>query len=142
MKNKKFIKVLAWLGSVVAVLFVVLVVHIYLVTRHPKPTNQIQLSRIDFKQDINEVEGKKIKDFVNSLPDVKGAYFNDKDNILVYTYKIGNQNSFNVYNKVKSLGNYKAERYVVTEAAANTGCPIGKDQTTFTGMLSAYISKF
>lgn len=141
MKNKKLIKVLAWSGSVLAISFVVLVVHIYLVTLHPKPTNQIQLSRIDFKEEINEKEAQKIKGFVTSLPDVNAAYFNLKDHILVYTYKIGNQNSLNVFNQIKSFGNYKAERYLVSEAAAKNGCPVGKVKKSFWGTLISYISK-
>ena len=105
--------------------------------------NQRQLSRIDFKEPVDSAEAFRIKNFVAGLDGVDGAYFNIPDGIFVYTYKMNKQNSMRVYEKVMSLGNYKAERFVLTadQAKASGGCPMIMNNHSFTSYLSLYISK-
>lgn len=143
MKKGKFLKLFIWSGSSLLVLSAILVIHIYLVTRVGKNQDERvrQLSRIDFKQNIDAQEANKIRSFVNGLSGVENSYFNLDNDILVYSYLVGKQNSFNVYNKLVAFGNYKAVRYVVNETNAKSGCPIGTDKTSISYKLSAYISK-
>jgi len=144
MKKGKFLKIFIWTGSSFLVLSAILVFHVYMVTHINKNQDERirQLSRIDFKQNIEAEEANKIRVFVNGLPGVENSYFNLDNDVLVYSYLVGKQNSFNVYNKLVAFGNYKAIRYVVNETNAKTGCPIGTDKTSMSYKLSAYISNF
>lgn len=144
MKKGKYFKLFVWSGTIILVLSAVLVIHIYLVTRINKNQDERvrQLSRIDFKQNIEAEEANKIRAFVNGLDGVENSYFNLDNDVLVYSYLVGKQNSFNVYNKLIAFGNYKANRYVVSETTAKSGCPIGTDKTSISYKLSAYISNF
>ncbi|MBI3260646.1 MAG: hypothetical protein HYZ54_14400 [Ignavibacteriae bacterium] len=140
---RKTLKTLLWSFLVMLCLTVIVLgTHIYLVTR-PKPIADIvQLGRIDFKQDIDSLEGNRIRSFVSHLDGVKSTYFNYKDRILVYTYSSKIQSSVNVYNLLAGYGNFKAERYVVGVGATKSGCPIGADKQSYTGTVSSYISGF
>lgn len=132
------------LGTLVTVLllFVVLVVHIYMVT--PKSTKndnrQRQLSRIDFKQDIDAAEAEKIKAFVGSMNGVEGSHFNVEADVLVYTYASGTQNSTDVFNAVVKMGNYKAQRYVVSQEQSKNGCPVSTDKKSFSYRLTTIVN--
>lgn len=142
--NKKIItKIAIWSTAVIAVLVSILIVHIYLVTQKSPnlEANNRQLSRIDFKQDIDTVEAEKIKGFVKSLSGVDGVYFNIKDEILVYTYEVGKQNSAFVFNKLIAFGKYKAVKYEVTKEQAENGCPIGKEKSSLIYKITSLISK-
>ncbi|MBI3234217.1 MAG: hypothetical protein HYZ42_09280 [Bacteroidetes bacterium] len=142
MKNKKVKKILLWSGSVTLFLFIVLVIHILMVTKPVKyDNNNLQLSRIDFKQDIDSVEAGKIRHFVANLPGVNNAMFNIKDRNLVYGYMTGEQNSEDVYKQLMAFGNYKAERFIVSEEQLNSGCPIVADRSSLNYRFYSYIYK-
>lgn len=132
-----------WSSSIVSVLALVLVVHIYMVTHKDKSDQpMIQLSRIDFKQEIDSTEAGRIRSFVAQLEGVKSTYFNVQDNILVYTYALDKQSSTNVYNKLMAYGKYNAERYTVDAAtAAKSGCPIGAGKNSVSYHLTSYLGK-
>jgi hypothetical protein len=138
--KKKIIKIAAWSLSIVFVLFVVLVVHIYQVTKPVHyDNNDIQLSRIDFKQEIDSTQASEIKHFVAGLPGIENVMFNQHDGTLVYGYNQNQQNSENVYNKLMSFGNYKAQRFMPTEAQLASGCPVGKNKNSFVYRTSAAV---
>jgi hypothetical protein len=128
-----------WSGSIIAVLLLALVIHIAMVT--PKANKYTyQLSRIDFKQQVDEAGAAKIRAFVAGLPGVKSTYFNPESNTLVYTYLISAQNSANVYDRLMESGHYKAERYIVDNSSIQNGCPINADNSTVTGRMMAFAS--
>ena len=133
-------KILFWFGSIVLMLAIVLVIHIYLVTR-PNKGNEVmrQLSRIDFKEKVDSTQAAEIKRFVAHLDGIESTYFNVPEGKLVYTYLVGKQTSLNVFNKLEEFGHYKAERYLVDAAALKKGCPM-IDNSSFSGKLTAYIS--
>lgn len=142
MKKQKLLKIAMWTTSIFAVLTIVLITHIYLVTRKiDYPNKTLQLSRIDFKQPVNAAEAGTIKAFVQHQPGVNHAMFNPDTGILIYTYANDKQTSLNVYNQLMSSGNYKAERFIVPESAAANGCPVMGDKDSFNGKLTACISK-
>jgi hypothetical protein len=144
MKKGKYFKLFVWSASSFLILSAILVFHIYLVTHLNKNQDERvrQLSRIDFKQNIEAEEAYNIRAFVNGLEGVENSYFNLDNDVLVYSYLVGKQNSNNVYNKLVAFGNYKAVKYIVDETTAKTGCPIGADKTSISYKLSAYISNF
>jgi hypothetical protein len=139
--RRKRLKRFLWIfASLSLLLFAVLVVHIYSVTKPVKyDNNDLQLSRIDFKEDIDSIEAAKIRSFVASLPGVQNAMFNTQDNILVYGYSLGKQTSTEVYNQLIKFGHYKAEKFVVSAEQLNSGCPMGKNKNSFVYKLSAFI---
>jgi hypothetical protein len=65
--------------------------------------------------------------------------FNQHDGTLVYGYNQNQQNSENVYNKLMSFGNYKAQRFMPTEAQLASGCPVGKNKNSFVYRTSAAV---
>jgi hypothetical protein len=146
MKKKTIIKICLGLLSIVLILFAVLVFHIKSVIekKTAERINQRQLSRIDFKEHVDSTEAYKIKNFVASLDGVNGTYFNIPDGVLIYSYKMNEQNSKDVYDKVMHFGNYKAERYVLSaqQAQAMGGCPMKITDHSFYGYLTTYVTKF
>ena len=139
-KFKKYVLISA---SVIAVLFAVLLVHIYMVTKPVKyDNNDLQLSRIDFKEKIDSSKANEIRHFVASLPGVQNTMFNFKDNILVYGYLNGQQTSANVFNKLMGHGQYKAEKFTVSDDMKSQGCPMaGKDRSSLVYRFTGYVYK-
>lgn len=141
MKRKNFIKISIGIFSILLLLFSVLVIHIYMVTRHPNSDKRDrQLSRIDFKVKVDSLEANKIRAFVSRLEGVESTFFNVKDGILIYTYEVGKQNSENVYHKLMQSGNYQAERFIVDKEEAVNGCPVINDKKSITAHLTSYIA--
>ncbi len=142
MKKRKIFKILFAAFSAIVILFGVLVIHIYMVTKSKmaQPDNR-QLSRIDFTQKPDSVEANRIRSLVAHLDGVESTFFNVKDGILVYTYSLKKQNSIGVYNKVMSSGNYQAKRFVVDASQAPKGCPAMGGNGSFMSILSASITK-
>ena len=142
MKKQKIFKITLISLSVIVFLFIALVVHVAMVTKHKvaEPDGR-QLSRIDFTEKVDSAEANKIRSFVGHLDGVESAYFNVKDGILIYTYSLTKQNSLGVYNKLMSYGNYKAHRYMVTAAQVASGCPAMGGNKSFFYSLVMYVSK-
>lgn len=142
MKKKLLLRITLGALATVLLLFVALVAHIYMVT--PKTTKndnrQRQLSRIDFKQDINAEEAEKIRAFVSTMNGVEGTHFNVENDVLVYTYAAGTQNSTDVFNAIVKMGNYNAERYVVSQEQSKNGCPVSTDKESFSYRITAIVT--
>ncbi len=140
--KKKLVKIIVWSAAVTVLLFVVLVVHIVIVTKPVQyDNNDLQLSRIDFKQPIDSAEAVKIRSFVAHLPGVQNALFNLHDRTLVYGYTLGKQSSANVYERLMNFGHYKAVCFVPNATQLSGGCPVGKDKSAFIYKLAAFVSK-
>lgn len=141
MKSNKTIK---WIvGSVFGVfilLFLVLVVHILLVTPKNYDNNSLQLSRIDFKEPIDSAKAKTINSQLRSINGVKNTHINLKEGIVVYSHDVNTINAEQTFETLLQKGNYKAERFVVTDAMKATGCPI-MDRNSFSYRFSNGIQK-
>jgi len=127
MKKKIIARISIGLSASCAILFVVLMVHLYGIVKvaHENPNSKLQLSRIDFKQPVDSTEAIRIKNYVLTLSGVRGAYFNLSHGTLVYGYTLGTQTSETVYNKTMDFIKHKyiAVRYVVTAEQLKHGCP-------------------
>lgn len=142
--RKKLIKIGAWTFGVLFALFIVLAVHIYSVT---KPVyydnNDLQLARIDFRQDLDAAEASKVRSFVMAMPGVQNVMFNEHDRTLVYGYTLGQQTSENVFTSLMRSGDYKAVRFIPTEEQMASGCPMGGgNKNSFVYRASATIYHF
>jgi hypothetical protein len=92
--------------------------------------NNIQLSRIDFKQAVDSTEAGKIVSFVRHLDGVDNAFFNPKSGILICGFDNKKQTSQNVYDRLMAYGHYKAERFIVDASSEIKGCPaMGTDKS-------------
>jgi|GEM_PF-528642 len=140
---KKLKKYVLIFSAVIMILFAVLMVHIYMVTKPVNyDNNNLQLARVDFKQTIDSSEAAKIRHFVASLPGVQNTMFNLQDGILVYGFLLGKQTSDNVFQQLMYQGHYKAEKFVPDEDMKTNSCPMaGKDRSSFVYRITAYIYK-
>lgn len=139
--KKKIIKISLISLSVAFVLFIVLVAHIYIVTKpKPRTTPMVQLSRIDFKEKPDSIEASKIVSFVRHLDGIDNAYFNIPDGIFVFGFYREKQSSKNVYDELMKLGHYNAKPFVVDLSTAAKGCPV-MDKNSFGYRMSTVISK-
>jgi len=145
MKKRTIIRIIIGFCALILLSVGVLAGHIYSVTKKntAENINQRQLSRIDFKEPIDSTEAAKIRSFVAGLDGVDGTHFNIPDGIFIYTYKVNTQNSLDVYQKVMSLGNYKAEQFIVRaeDIKSKGGCPMKMNDHSFMSYLSVYVSK-
>lgn len=138
--KKKFLKIVFWSSATLVVLFLVLVVHIYQVTKPVQyDNNDLQLARIDFKEKVDADKASEICHFVKGLPGVENVMFNSQSGTLVYGYYQKEQNAENVYHKLMSFGHYEATRFVPNATQLASGCPMGKDKNSFVYRMSAGI---
>ncbi len=125
-------RVVSWAIGTLALLFAVLVIHIYQVTKN-KAKNSSQLSRIDFTLKPDSTEAGKVQNFVAALPGVQNTLFNIRDGILVYTYDSEKQSADKVYTQLMRSGKYQAKKYTVSPAELKQGCPAGYSNNSFSG---------
>ncbi|HEY0978441.1 MAG TPA: hypothetical protein VGE21_13290 [Flavobacteriales bacterium] len=111
--------------SVVAALFVVLVVHIALVTGKPKDHKaDLQLARIDLQEPVDSAQASLLKSEVLSLPGVDHCYLNMDAGTLVYSYARAQQNRTAVLEHVIAVSPVPVTAFEVSVADAAGSCPV------------------
>ncbi len=141
MKKSTFKQRLTWGLGIFAFLLVCLSAHIYFTTNNLTEGHaNLQLYRIDFKQEIDSTTAGKIRGFTEGLPGVTHAFFNVTDKTLVYSAAPGQLDAETTFQTIKNSGNYKAERYIVTEEMASRGCPV-MSGSEFTKRIAVYFSR-
>jgi hypothetical protein len=130
MTKKTFKKILAWTGSIMLLLVVVLSVHIYIVTR-PKPTDlhTRAMARIDFKQQLSSGDSIQITTWLYQQKGIDHVLCNPKNEIVVFTFFPAITTANKIVNDFKLSHNYNAERFVPTEADMASGCPMSSSTT-------------
>jgi hypothetical protein len=125
MTKKTFKKIAKWTGSIMLLLTVVLCVHIYIVTR-PKAIDPHTraMARIDFKQALTSTDSVKITNWLYQQKGIDHVLCNPKNDIVVFTFFPAQTTANTIVNDFKSSNNYLAERFVPTEAAIASGCPM------------------
>mgnify|MGYP006166144215 FL=1 len=123
--NKKIKIVAASLLGVIALLFVVLVIHIATAKPVVYDNATLQISRIDFEEAIDSAKAKEIHRNLKSIPGVKNDRINLEKGVVVYFHDNRVINSEEVFNQLIAKGNYKAKRYVISnELAQKKACPV------------------
>lgn len=128
MKKKLLKKILIAAGSVFLLLSVVLVIHIYQVTR-PKvlDANAIAMARIDFKQDISQEDAAIITTWFNKQTGVQRFTCNTQNRNAVFTFFPAKMDaSKTVETFVKEL-HYNAVRYMPSKDDMMKGCPVASN---------------
>ena len=125
MKRKILIRGLYITGISIVLLLGTLVIHVAMVTKGKNDDKRNrQLGRIDFKEQVDSMDIRKIKNSVLSMNGVDAAYFNADDNLLVYSYDPDLLHSDLVYNKLMKENNIKAEKFTVSLNESANGCPV------------------
>ena len=139
--NKKIKIVTASLLGVIALLFVVLVIHIATAKPVVYDNATLQISRIDFEEAIDSAKAKEIHRNLKSIPGVKNDRINLEKGVVVYFHDNRVINSEEVFNQLIAKGNYKAKRYVISnELAQKTACPV-MDEDSFSFKFSRGIQR-
>ncbi|MGQ7946020.1 hypothetical protein [Flavobacterium sp. WC2509] len=132
MKTKKIIKRGLWTLSTVAVLFIgIMLFHIITAKPAVYESPNLQVSRIDFKTNIDSAKAKQICADLRSIKGLTSDSIIVKRNVVVYFHNNKITNSEKVYNELMNKGHYDAQRYILPANLANKEvCPI--DQNSFT----------
>ncbi len=80
---------------------------------------------IDFHEPIESVKSKEIHRNLKSIPGVKTDRLSKEKGVLVFFHDIKVADSKTIYNKLMTMGNYKAKRFVLPKELENkTACPV------------------
>lgn len=132
MNRKKIIRIVSVVSGVALLLFVVLVVHIAMVTNpKDKPYYGIQLSRIDFKTPLDSQQVNEVSAFVKSINGVGNTMYNYEYHNLVFSHQLGEVSGQEVYEKLVSEKHVDATRFYLTpeEIAKTAKCPVMTDKS-------------
>ena len=115
---------------IVVLFFGILVFHIVTAKPAVYENPNLQISRIDFKTDIDSAQAKKICADLRSIKGLTSDSIIVKQNVVVYFHNNKITNSKKVYDELMVKGQYDAQRYILPESMANKEvCPV--DQNSF-----------
>ncbi len=125
-RKKTLKKALLITFSVLAFLFAVLCVHIYVMMK-PKPASPttVALARIDFKQQINGDDAQKISTWLYSQKGVQHVLCNPESRIAVFSFYPAKTNADNIAANLSTSMHYNAVRYMPSAKEMAQGCPAG-----------------
>ncbi|MBC7557352.1 MAG: hypothetical protein H7195_10365 [Chryseobacterium sp.] len=130
--NKTLKKGLYAITSIFILLFAVFVFKI--ITAKPAVVNNpyVQVSRIDFKSDINPAQAKEICKNLRTIKGLTSDSIIVKRNTVVYFANNTITNSKKVYNQLMNMGSYDATRFIVPAQMANVEvCPLDRNGLTY-----------
>ncbi|EJL61097.1 hypothetical protein [Flavobacterium sp. CF136] len=142
MKINKTIKKVLLTGLGIVLLFIaILLFHIITAKPAVYESPNLQVSRIDFKTNIDSVQAKQICSDLRSIKGLTSDSIIVKRNVVVYFHNNTITNSEKVYDELMSKRKYDARRYILPANLANKEvCPI--DQNSFSYKLSKKINQF
>lgn len=142
MQINKTIKKVLWATMITfALFFAILVFHIITAKPAVYESPNLQVSRIDFKENIDSVTAKKICADLRSIKGLTSDSIIVKRNVVVYFHNNKITDSKKVYDELMTKGNYIAERYILpANLASKEVCPV--DQNSFSYKMSQKINRF
>ncbi|CAM3600708.1 hypothetical protein [Flavobacterium chungbukense] len=142
MQINKTIKKVLWGVMLTFVLFFgILIFHIITAKPAVYESPNLQVSRIDFKENIDSVAAKKICADLRSIKGLTSDSIIVKRNVVVYFHNNKITDSKKVYDELMTKGNYSAERYILpANLASKEVCPV--DQNSFSYKMSQKINRF
>jgi hypothetical protein len=142
MRINKTIKKVLWAATITfALFFAILVFHIITAKPAVYESPNLQVSRIDFKENIDSSAAKKICADLRSIKGLTSDSIIVKRNVVVYFHNNKITDSKKVYDELMSKGNYDAERYILpANLASKEVCPV--DQNSFSYKMSQKINRF
>jgi len=142
MKINKFIKKGLWTGLIILVLFFAIFLF-HIITAKPAvyESPNLQISRIDFKTNIDSVQAKKICSDLRSIKGLTSDSIIVKRNVVVYFHNNKITNSQKVFDQLIAKGHYDAQRYILPEnLAGKEVCPVNQNSLSY--KLSQKINRF
>ncbi len=135
---KKVVIVVAGIG----VLFIaILLFHIITAKPAVYETPNLQVSRIDFKSNIDSLQAKQICADLRTIKGLTTDSIIVKRNVVVYFHNNKITNSEKVFNELMSKRPYEAQRFILPANMANKEvCPV--DQNSVSYKLSKSINQF
>jgi hypothetical protein len=142
MQINKTIKKVLWGVMLTFVLFFgILIFHIITAKPAVYESPNLQVSRIDFKENIDSAAAKKICADLRSIKGLTSDSIIVKRNVVVYFHNNKITDSKKVYDELMTKGNYIAERYILpANLASKEVCPV--DQNSFSYKMSQKINRF
>ncbi|PXY44403.1 hypothetical protein [Flavobacterium hydrophilum] len=142
MKTNKTIKKILRIGLIITILFIVIFLF-HIITAKPAvyESPNLQVSRIDFKSDIDSLQAKQICSDLRSIKGLTSDSIIVKRNVVVYFHNNKITNSEKVYNELMSKRPYEAKRYILpSHLASKEVCPV--NQNSFSYKLSQKVNQF
>lgn len=125
MRNKWLKRILVAIGSVVFLLVITLVVHLYVVKASKAPdANTRIMARMDFGQDINAEDADKITTWLYQQKGIDHVLCNAATDIAVFSFYPVQTSADKVINDFKQNFDYKAERFLPSQDDLKKGCPV------------------
>lgn len=142
MKINKIIKKGLWMGLIITVLFfAILLFHIITAKPAIYETPNLQVSRIDFKTNLDSLQARQICSDLRSIKGLTSDSIIVKRNVVVYFHNNKITNSKKVYDQLMAKRHYDAQRYILPANLANKEvCPM--DQNSLSYKLSQKINQF
>ena len=139
--NRKIKKALFIVTGVVVLLFAVLVFHIITAKPVSYDNPNLQVSRIDFENDIDSLQAKQICSDLRKIKGLTSDSIIVKRNVVVYFHNNKITNSQKVFDELMSKKQYHAKRYILPPGLASKEvCPI--DQNSRSYKISKKINQF
>lgn len=142
MKINKFIKKGLWTGLIILVLFFAIFLF-HIITAKPAvyESPNLQVSRIDFKTNIDSVQAKQICSDLRSIKGLTSDSIIVKRNVVVYFHNNKITNSKKVFDQLIAIGHYDAQRYILPEnLAGQEVCPVNQNSLSY--RLSQKLNRF
>lgn len=125
MKKRIIKKVVLWSAISFLMLIIILVVHIYLVTKPGVDAKTRIMARIDVNQPISQVEANNITAWLYQQNGVDHVMCNPRSAIAIFTYSPLKANANNIALNFKSALHYPdSRRYIPSEKEMQSGCPV------------------
>lgn len=142
MKINKYIKKGLWIVMIITILFsAILLFHIITAKPAVYDTPNLQVSRIDFKADIDSAQARQICADLRSIKGLTSDSIIIKRNVVVYFHNNKITNSKKVYSQLMAKRHYDAQRYILpANLASKEVCPM--DQNSLSYKLSQKINHF
>lgn len=139
--NKTVKKVLIAVVGIGVLFFAILIFHIITAKPAVYDSPNLQVSRIDFKSQIDSVQAKQICADLRTIKGLTTDSIIVKRNVVVYFHNNKITNSEKVFNELMSKRPYEAERFILPANMANKEvCPV--DQNSFAYKASKTINQF
>ncbi|AWA31389.1 hypothetical protein HYN48_04455 [Flavobacterium magnum] len=122
-RRKIKIAALSLLGTLL-LLFIVLVAHIATARPLKLDVPNIQVSRIDFSEPLDEAKKKEVCSNLRTIKGITSDSIIVKNNVVVYFHDNRYTNSQKVFDQLISKGHYNAKMFTVPrELASKPVCP-------------------
>jgi hypothetical protein len=133
MKMNKTLKRGLWGVLVLFVLFMgIMIFHIVTAKPAVYESPNLQVSRIDFKSNIDSVQAKQICADLRSINGLTSDSIIVKRNVVVYFHNNKITNSQKVYDELMTKRPYEAERFVLpANLASKEVCPIDQNSISY-----------